>query len=505
MKVLFATLSLSDEPLGIMYVSTVLKKLGHNVKGVFINRENFHQVVDDFKPDLIGYSGMDCERVPILKANEEVRKKHKNIFSLIGGPLGTFSPDTIKDKYVDGVCQGEAEEAMPELIDALEKGKDISGILNLSVKVDGKTFVNKVRPPIKDINTIDFPDREIFAHKKQPGGLYNVLEGRGCPYNCTYCHNKRYKEIFDLNAGYINFRSIDNICEELKGLKKTHNPSMFQFVGDHFFIKIKNLEELAEKYPKEVGVPFICSLRPEALDNEERIKLLAKAGCGKIFTGCEAGNDRIRKIILKRNITKDRMIRPADMMHQYGIRFSFQNMMGVPTSTFNDDIETLELNIRCKPWYAWASICTPYPDTELYKLAEESNMLPDDYLKNIFETYHYRSLLNIPHKLEANILHKVFAIVVEYPELLPVIKSPEFYKDTSDERVKALKKVFDAFKDYKQEKLCNANLKEPEIVKQFVNDTLNQNFAYDRYKFHKAATNHHIPDNTSLVPNRSGV
>ena len=505
MKILFATLSLSDEPLGIMYISTILKKMGHEVRGVMMNREKFFDVVDEFKPDLIGYSGMDCERVPIVKANKELKKKNKKIFSVIGGPLGTFSPDTINDDAVDAVCQGEAEEAMPELIDALEKGGDIKNIKNFSVKVDGKVYTNPVRPPIKDINTIAYPDREIFAHMKQPDGLFNVLEGRGCPYNCTYCHNKRYKEIFELNAGYINFRSIDNICDELKGMKEKHNPSMFQFVGDHFFIKLKNLEELAEKYPKEVGVPFICSLRPEALDNEERIKLLAKAGCGKIFTGCEAGNDRIRKIILKRNITKERMIRPADMMHSYGIKFSFQNMMGVPTSTFSDDIETLELNIRCKPWYAWASICTPYPDTELYKLAQESNMLPDDYLDNIFETYHYRSLLNIPHRLEANILHKVFAVVVEYPELLPIVKSSKFYEDTSDERVKALKKVFDAFKDYKQEKLCKPEIKVPKIITEFVKSTLNEDFSYSSFKLADVNSSHHIPSNISLVPNRSGV
>ena len=34
----------------------------------------FRQVVEEFKPDLIGYSGMDCERVPIIKANTEIKK-----------------------------------------------------------------------------------------------------------------------------------------------------------------------------------------------------------------------------------------------------------------------------------------------------------------------------------------------------------------------------------------------------------------------------------------------
>ena len=56
--------------------------MGHKVRGVFINRENFSQVVEVFKPDLIGYSGMDCERVPIIKANTEIKKKHKNINSM---------------------------------------------------------------------------------------------------------------------------------------------------------------------------------------------------------------------------------------------------------------------------------------------------------------------------------------------------------------------------------------------------------------------------------------
>ena len=473
MKILFATLTLSDEPLGIMYLSTILKKQGHQVRGVMMNRENFPEVVKEFKPNLIGYSGMDCEKVPILKANTEVKQTHKDIFSIIGGPLGTFSPDIINNKYIDAVCQGEGEEAMPELINALDKGNDISAIKNFSIKIDGKVYKNPVRPPIKNIDSIAFPDRTIFAHRKEPGGLYNVMEGRGCPYNCTYCHNKKYKEIFGLHAGYINFRSIDNVCAELKEIKAKHNATMIWFQGDHFYIKMKELEELAEKYPAEVGVPFICSLRPEALDNKERLKYLKKAGCKKIYTGCEAGNDRIRKIILQRNITKERITRPADMMHAYGIKFSFQNMMGVPTSTFDDDIETLELNIRCKPHYAWASICTPYPGTALYKLAEEQNILPEDYLSNIFETYHYRSLIKIPHKLEVNILHKVFAVVVEYPELLPIVKSPEFYRDTSDERVKALKKVFDSFKNYKLVKMYKPEVKEPELVSKFVASTLN--------------------------------
>lgn len=471
MRILLATLTFHDEPLGIMYLSTILKNHGHQVRGVMLQHENIFDVVKEFNPALIGYSAMDCERIPILELNTQLKQKYGKLFSIIGGPLGTFSPEVIDDEYVDAVCLGECEEALPELVNALEYGSDITDIRNIWVKADGKLYKNPIRPLIHDLNSIPFPDRTVFAKFKK-GGMYNIIASRGCPYNCTYCHNKRYKEIYNLTTAHIRRRSVDNVVAELKEINTNLNPAIFFFQEDHFYTSVKELKDFGVKYCAEVGKPFICAMRPESLVNEERVKALKDANCVSVFTGCEAGNDQIRKLILKRNITKEQIILAADTLTAFGIKFVFQNMVGIPTSSFDDEIETLELNIKCKPYYAWASICTPYPDTELFQVAQDAGAIPEGYLDNLYETYHYRSSLDIPHARKVDILHKVFALAVEYPKLLAVIKSPDFYHDVSEERLRILKKVFDAFKEYKYDSLSQEGLKMPDAVTKFVEGLL---------------------------------
>lgn len=473
MRILFATLTLHDEPLGIMYLSAILKNQGHQVRGVMLQHEDLFAAVKEFKPALVGYSAMDCERVPVLRLNAQLKKSNPGLFSIIGGPLGTFSPDVISDEAVDAVCLGEAEEALPELVSTLEQGGDIKGIRNLWIKIDRAIHKNPLRPLARDLDSIPFPDRTLFGPPKK-GGTANLIASRGCTYNCTYCHNKRYKELYSPIANRIRRRSVDNVIAEVKEIDRKSNPSVFFFQEDHFYSSITSLEEFAKKYRAEVGKPFICAMRPECLVDKQRVKALKDANCVSIFTGCEAGNDRIRKRILKRNMTKDHILLAAQTMSSFGIRFVFQNMVGIPTSTFEDDLETLELNMKCKPYYAWASICTPYPATELFTLAQEAGAIPDNYLDALYETYHYRSSLNIPQAPQVDILHKVFALVVEYPQLYPIIKRPDFYRDTGDERLKALKQVFDAFKAFKYDNLSQEAPKVPEVVTKFVSELLKE-------------------------------
>ncbi len=467
MRILLATLTWHDEPLGIMYLATILKQRGHQVRGVMLHHEDLFDVVEDYHPDLVGYSAMDCERSAILKLNAQLKQEHPGVFSIVGGPLATFSPDIIHDQYIDAVCVGEGEGAFPELVEALERGADVTGIKNIWAKVDGQVYKNDVRPLIGDLDSVPFPDRDIFAPFKK-GGLYNVITSRGCPYNCTYCHNERYKALYNVTTSPIKYRSVDNVIRELEDIKARLSPAIFWFQEDHFYIVPKMLREFAEKYRAAVGLPFICSIRPEYLSSEERVQALKDANCVAVFTGCEAGNDRVRKMILKRNISKEQIVHAAETLRAFDIRVVFQNMVGIPTSSFEDDIETLELNVKCKPYYAWASICTPYPGTELYEIARQAGCIGQGYLDNLYETYHYRSSLQLPHAGKVDVLHKVFALVVEYPELLSLVKSAEFYRDAGDAKLGHLKQVFDAFKDFKYSGLSEQGLAMPETAAKFL-------------------------------------
>jgi len=363
---------------------------------------------------------------------------------------------------------------MLELVNNLETGENIKNIKNIFVKVNGTIYKNDLRNLTENLDSILFPDREIFR-KFKDGNVYNLITSRGCPFNCTYCYNKKFKELYAGKGIVVRYRSIDNLLTETEEIMAKFNPEIFWFQEDHFYSKLDVLKELVEKYQKRVGKPFICSLRPEILNNEEIVKTLKEANCISVFTGCETGNDEIRKNILNRNISKEQIRRAAELCNKNGIKIVFQNMIGIPTGSFESDLETLELNMQSKPYYSWASICTPYPGTELYTTAKKEGLIDEEYDNKLLETFHLKSSLNIPYKDKVNILHKIFAVVVEYPSLFPIIKQPDFYKDASDNRIRELKKVFDSFKEYKYAKLDNPDIEVPEIVTNFVSQTLKEN------------------------------
>ena len=67
------------------------------------------------------------------------------------------------------------------------------------------------------------------------------------------------------------------------------------------------LRELAEKFPREVGLPFFCNVRAN-LVTPEKIELLKQAGCASVGMGLETGNPALRNEILKRNLSDEQIV-----------------------------------------------------------------------------------------------------------------------------------------------------------------------------------------------------
>ena len=223
MKILFIYKCEFEEPLGIMYLSSFLKKHGHECYFLDLKFEKrFIEEVQKISPDIIGYSITTGKHKFYQKLNLELKKK-LHFFSLFGGPHATFFPEFIYKQGVDAVCRGEGEFPFLELADSFEKGKDITKIKNIWVKVNGKVYKNEVRDLISDLDILPFSDRELlnkYAHYKKMHRRF-ILTGRGCPYNCTFCFNHSYKKLYKNKGKIIRKRSIGNVIEELKLIIKT--------------------------------------------------------------------------------------------------------------------------------------------------------------------------------------------------------------------------------------------------------------------------------------------
>jgi radical SAM superfamily enzyme YgiQ (UPF0313 family) len=145
---------------------------------------------------------------------------------------------------------------------------------------------------------------------------------------------------------------VDHVIQEVKWVRERYPLEQVVFLDDLFIIYDDWLEEFAEKWPREVGMPFFCNVRANLIvKGPHKVELLRKAGCSTVSMGIEAANDRIRTELLKRYMTRGEMIEAGRMFRDAGIHITSTNILGLPTSTLEDDLETMRLNAAARISY----------------------------------------------------------------------------------------------------------------------------------------------------------
>jgi anaerobic magnesium-protoporphyrin IX monomethyl ester cyclase len=417
-RVLFVAQQTDYEPQGIMYLSSALKTAGHEVDLAVATHQDPVEMARQFEPHVAAYSVITGSQRYYLDVNRRIKREVDGVFSVFGGPHPTFFPEMVEEEGVDGICRGEGEGALVDLVNALASGgpEAVLDIENWSFRGNGDPgeaaiITNPVRPYVSELDSLPFPDRAL-VYQRDPisarSKIKHFLTGRGCPYNCTYCFNHALSEIYRGKGRRFRQRSVDHVIEEV-GWVRDHYPLEFVvFVDDTFVLSPQWLAEFAEKYPLQVGIPFFCNTRAN-LVTEEQVSLLREAGCHSVSMGIETGNDRLRNDLLKRRMSKEQILEA--------------NMIGLPTSTPEDDFETLELNIQAQPSYAHVFIFQPYPRTELGEFTREHGWMVGTF-DDIGELAWDHSVLDFDeeHKRGLAILQRFFAIGVEWPWTVPLIR-----------------------------------------------------------------------------------
>jgi anaerobic magnesium-protoporphyrin IX monomethyl ester cyclase len=392
-KVLLVVKSKFMESLGVMYLSSVVKLAGHECRIVALP-ELFKTVVE-WRPDVIGLSIMTGDRERFYAEIEKLYESRKTIFIegnlpkiIVGGPDPTFFPEGYD--WADEVVSGEGE------VWAWNLTHENIGIM--------KTM---------SIDSLPWPDRTDFQGFK----IRDFITSRGCPYSCTYCFNARWNRMFP-DQKQVRVRSVDDVIAELLHVKEVYGMEYAYFQDSCFAVNMDWMREFAEKYAIYIQLPYQCHFRPEQI-NEERVELLKKSGCVAVRIALESASNRLRSLIGRHKTRLDQVRVASELLQGAGIQLMLQNILGLPHSTIEDDLFTLEMNIKYKPTYAWASIFVPYPGTDLGDMCKETGLYGGDY-SEISDSFFDTSYLNFEpeHKEQLEILQKVFALCVEM-EYLP--------------------------------------------------------------------------------------
>jgi anaerobic magnesium-protoporphyrin IX monomethyl ester cyclase len=426
-RVLFVVQQIDYEPQGVMHLSSALKAAGHEVDLAVAAHHDPVAVAREFRPDVAAYSLITGSQRYYMDVNRRLKAEIPGLFSVFGGPHPTFFPEMAEEDGVDGICRGEGEGALVDLVGALAGGGPdaVLGVANWSFQRNGEIVINPVRPYEEDLDRLPFPDRAL-VYERDPiaarSKIKHFLTGRGCPYNCTYCFNHALSQLYRGKGQRFRQRSVDNVIEEVLWVGDHYPLEFVVFVDDTFVLSKEWLAEFAEKYPRRVGLPFFCNTRAN-LVTEEQVRLLKEAGCHTVSMGIETANDRIRNDLLKRRMSREQILEAARLLREGGLGFTTTNMIGLPTSTLEDDLDTMELNIQAGPSYAHVFIFQPYPRTELGEFTREHGWMVGTF-DDIGEVAWDHSVLEFDqgHQRGLVVLQRFFAIGVEWPQLVPLIK-----------------------------------------------------------------------------------
>jgi radical SAM superfamily enzyme YgiQ (UPF0313 family) len=385
---------------GVAYLSACLRQNGHTTRLLNINeslgyppdKERIIGDLRDFSPNLVGFSVVSNQFQYTLEIAKTIRE-HTDAPLVAGGIHATMAPSEVLDTGLfDYACVGEGEEALLDLVGALEKGQDTSAIQNIWSRLNGATIQNSVRPFVA-LDSLPTKDYEIFDFQRMidaKDGWVGVMASRGCPFRCTYCFNHRLVGIYQKDTGlppsklnYVRHHPIQEVIGELEYLLERYRGiRMFIFDDDLFTFEKGYLHEFCSAYERRIPVPFVCNAHVRMFD-AAIAKSLMEAGCRIVKFGLESGSERIRREILNRQMTDEEIVKAFGTAHEFGLHTSAFVMIGLPDETKPDLYATINLLARVRPGRFRWSIFFPYPGTVAHQIAREKGLIDLDKMRNL--------------------------------------------------------------------------------------------------------------------------
>ena len=387
-----STINLYNTPTGLLYVATVLRKNGYDVRLVDCSVEaGYNKTLEDEikNADILGVYAMSVHLKRLLPLLEKLKFINDRIKIVWGGPHATLFPgQTAKSKFADIVVRGEGEEAMLEIVRGFESGKlDLHQIRGISFK-EGNDIITTPDRDFIDMDTLPFIDwtflkNEVMEVVKKT--IIRVQASRGCPYNCAFCINVVSKN------KKMRYRSPKNVLDEIEAIYHNYNISRIGFRDEVFMSNREQVKQIAGGIlERNIKITWLANPRVEYLResyiDDNYLKLLSESGCNKLSAGGESGSPRILKL-LKKGCTVEDILNFVKRTKKHNIIPIVAFLTGIPTETHEEQIQTLRLireilRIQPKAYINGPANFRPYPGGELYEMCvKDYNLKMPDSLE----------------------------------------------------------------------------------------------------------------------------
>jgi len=374
-------------PLGLAYVSAVLKRAGHFVDVLNLNEYYADIRHNDFAPlkmlmerrfrlhdfDVVCTGGLSPFFDTLQQVVLAARQIKSEVVTVMGGGIVTSEPELIMENIpLDFGVIGEGEETIVELLAELAGARRFEQVQGIIFRdQDGRLVKTASRPLINDLDSIPYPDYEglnvdrflemqlpvdmLGCFKRDKPRFLPILASRSCPFKCSFC--------FHPIGDKYRVRSLDSIFAELDYLIDRYAINTLLIMDELFGFNREYLIQFCERF-KPYDMDLVVQLHVSQAD-ETTIRLLKEAGCIFISYGIESASDTVLKS-MRKNSTIAQIENALELTRQSGIQIQGNFIFGDSAETDETVGETFQWWLSHRQYMINLGILMAFPGSHLW-------------------------------------------------------------------------------------------------------------------------------------------
>lgn len=375
--------------IGLNFLSVFLKEHGYDA----VIRTGTANEADDFiygDPDNCSFKSVgfycDYENVTLVRELSALVREKYEVPVFIGGPQAhSLGAEFIEASRCAAVVRGDGEYTLLELLDSMFRGgKKLSEIAGISYIDKCEGFVKTPdRELISDLDKLPHPDFRLEKNHEY-WNSFPVMTGRGCPYQCAFCHE---------GAGLkkVRFRSVESVLSEIRTHFKRHPQCKYLFfIDDTFTLNQKRVENLCDgldELRRDIDFVWFCEGHVQTLARApEMLHRMAASGLAKLFIGIESGSDKVLSLYRKQTC-REMIIKVVEESVKANIpQISGNIILGGPIEspeTIAESLSLINILLDAAPgrFDTAGFFFIPYPGTAITREPEKFGMKTLCYLE----------------------------------------------------------------------------------------------------------------------------
>lgn len=418
--------SVNFPPHGLFYVSHAAGIKGYDteileIDGHGYSKEKSSELIKNSRADVYGIGGLVTVYPYLYWLIPEIRKINPTAKIILGGAVASSLRERCFQKFdIDFEVIGEGEVTIVELLNEIKSTHNYASVKGIGYRnKDGAVVYTENRPLMESLDAVPMFNDELFpmeTYLQNKGRVIQIHAQRGCPCSCTFCFN-----CYRVVSGKVRYRPVKNILDEVEYNKNKYKDKvkLFAIMGECITMNKQWLLEFCKEICKrKLKIKYRVSSRVDTID-EEKLYWLKKSGCVNMSLGLESGSEKILKI-MKKGTSVEKNKQAVAISNKYIKKVDVSIILGYIGETHETMAETVKLTqeILTKE-IPQTFFATPFPGTELYRMALEKNFIKDEekYLLSLDKIFIDEKSINLTEMSDdeaKKMVHKARRDIVIY-------------------------------------------------------------------------------------------